>query len=191
MPSSLINDQLNTAALVALIAQENDPTERQRLRIQLGFTDIVDKLLQRAEKYENDTDAKFLLQDRRLDLLEPVVEENRTTIISWKATFRILTALFILFQSVLGVVVFEAWHITTTMYKEVKELTVTLPKLKTLSEEAKIQTKVLTETKKSVEDSKANIAEQLDNTRVNDERIDELNAEINRIKKLKAVRGSK
>lgn len=191
MPSSLIHDQLNTAALVALIAQENDPTERQRLRIQLGFTDIVDKLLQRAESHEREMGIKFAGYEDRLDDIEPIVYKHQETITSWKANLRLLLFLFASFNTGLGFVVYKAWNITTTMYEEVKELTVVVPKLKALNEEAKLQTKALAETKSVIEENKAVVNDQLDSAKVTDSRVEELNQELNRIKKLKVVRGSR
>jgi hypothetical protein len=173
-----IHEQLNTAALINLIAEENDPMERQRLRIQLGFTDIVDKLLLRADSQERDMGIRFDQHEDRLDAIEPVLEKHQETIITWRATIQILVGMFFLFQSALGIVVYRAWEITSTMYEEVKELTVVIPKIKTIQEEARLQTKVLTETKKDVEATKSDISEQLDNTRFNDDRLDSLNKEI-------------
>ncbi len=189
--SNIIHEQLGTAALIRLIAAENDPTERQRLRVQLGFTEIVERLIIRAENHELAMNAKYDVHEDRLDVIEPVVKEHQETIISWKANLRLLIFLFSIFNTAIGYVVYQAWHITTTMYAEVKELNVVIPGIKTIQEEAKQQTKALTETKKEVEATKSDITEQLDNTRFNDDRLDALNREVERIKHLKAVQKSR
>jgi hypothetical protein len=190
MPN-MIHEQLGTAALIRLIAAENDPTERQRLRVQLGFTEIVDRLLIRAENHEQAMAAKYEGHEERLDVIEPVVKKHDETIISWKANLRLLVLMFSLFNTGIGYIVYQAWEITTTMYQQVKELGVVIPAVKTIKDEAIEQTRTLTETKKAIETNKTDITEQLDNSRFNDERLDELNKEIERIKKLKAVRGSR
>jgi predicted RND superfamily exporter protein len=193
MPNRLnpLRESLSTADLINLIALENDAVERHRLTVQLGFTDIIDRLIGRLDGYESDTSNKLTAQAERLEQLENDVESHKETILVWRTTIKLTVALVVVCEGVLGALGYKAYETTTKMYKEVQELSIMIPKIRNIQAENHEQTKVLSETKAAVENTQSEVSKQQDRSSDKLDKIDDLDREINRIKKLKAVRGSR
>jgi hypothetical protein len=193
MPNRLnpLRESLSTADLINLIALENDAVERHRLTVQLGFTDIIDRLIGRLDGYESDTSNKLTAQAARLEQLEDDVESHKETILVWRTTIKLTVALVVVCEGVLGSLGYKAYETTTKMYKEVQELSIMIPKIRNIQAENHEQTKVLSETKAAVENTQSEVSKQQSASSGNLDKIDDLDREINRIKKLKAVRGSR